>query len=263
MKKTFSILLLNLIVQISSLGGQSPAVSLKIIANPQLPNVYGLSTSKVYFENLSNTTPLHLLPPKPEVNFGDTVWYSVPKLQISDSPAGFLWRNNDTIQEYLNLYEIYLQNPHKFQLFMTTGGNINYKYTFTLIDSSDKPLLNYASTIQLHVPQASQEELLAFKYIVQQMDFFPELNLLMSTDGGSSYYDIEKFNFLSSNFPNSLVAQMAKCKIAYIYCMMYANSGFDNHMDVKNSIQQIYNDLNISTNLYIKNMANSIITCHD
>jgi hypothetical protein len=75
---------------------------------------------------------------------------------------------------------------------MKYGGQIAFapKYTFTLIDSSDKPLLNYASTIQLHVPQASQEELLAFKYIVQQMDFFPELNLLMSTDGGSSYYDM-------------------------------------------------------------------------
>ena len=191
-----------------------------------------------------------------ELKFGNNNWVSMPETRHMFTDGGNIsLRANDSLslEFFVPLYDLYYNASFGMESVFISGGIIDYRVVFAITYGSTGSTI-YSPVTHIVVPPATVQDAAALNYVIQQKESCPELVNLFTFYNAFSTDCSYIYNYLSTNFPESALGQVARCKISIAKCRTY-RSELDTMPEVKASIMDTRNMLLVSDIPYMKYLA--------
>jgi len=166
----------------------------------------------------------------------------------------------DTIHFYhdVKFYNSYYDENYSLNSFATTGGLIDFRLIFSTRKAGFSDSVIYSSPLHILVPPALQQDVSALQYISQQKETCPELIYFFSNSFCPTLKCYNTYEYLSTNFSDSILGKMSKQRLALISCKLYGPE-INDMLEIKASIKNAKDILLDSDIEYLKDLAKYLI----
>ncbi len=235
------------------------------LADSLIFNTYVQREIKILYDSAANLEAYKVIPgsKKFQIKLNDTTWVNLP-LTLSTVDDGYDFYEYAIGEEEIQTLDLFRFFYHQFEDFVeiiNNGGNLEIRYSvIVIVDASLSRTEINSNSIILNLPPLSGTDISALNYLIQIKDTFPEFDDITSENSYPiTIYNISVCDTIIQNYPNSVISQYARIKLALYTCSNYNFVSLPS--DLKLQVEQTYNELLSSPLPPIKTLLGYIQEC--